>query len=100
MPYKVVINPPVFEDIEKAEVWFNKKREGLGDIFLDTLFEELDSLETRALHCQVRYDDIRMLHLHKYYYSIHYRVFEELKTVLIEAVVGMREDPKEWRTIQ
>ncbi len=100
MSYRVVINPPVYEDIDKAVDWFHKKQPGLEDLFLDHLFKELDSLETRALHYQERYDGIRLLHLHKYYYTIHYRVFEELKAVLIEAVVGMREDPKEWRTVQ
>lgn len=98
MPYKVVVTPPVFEDIEKAKDWFDSKSIGLGDLFIDKLFAKLDALAYNALHYQIRYNDMRLLHLHDFGYSIHYRVSDKFNAVFIEAIFGMKQNPEKWRT--
>ncbi len=100
MPYRVVYDPEVHEDIQKRVNYYNRKTKSkeLGKRFFKLVHAELKSLSTRALHQQIKYDNIRLLLIPKFPYAAHYRVLEKQKTVIVEAIIGTSEDPQDFRT--
>ncbi|MEZ5009164.1 MAG: hypothetical protein R2753_13520 [Chitinophagales bacterium] len=100
MSYRVFYDPEVHEDIQKVVGYYNNKTKNkdLGKRFFKLVHSELKSLSTRALHHQIRYDNIRLLLIPKFPYAAHYRVLKEQKVVIVEAIIGTGEDPQDFRT--
>jgi hypothetical protein len=96
MKYTVEYNPDFFNDIVEAVDWYNEKQAGLGDRLFKIIKQQTAKLSTSALHCAVKYDDIRCLGVEKYPYLIHYRVNEQTRTVKVEALFHTSRDPKIW----
>ncbi|HKY43218.1 MAG TPA: hypothetical protein VJM50_08985 [Pyrinomonadaceae bacterium] len=58
MKWKVVARPQVAVDIITASEWYNSKREGLGDEFIEEVLSVFDALDINPL-LYSRRDDIK-----------------------------------------
>lgn len=96
MKFTVEYNPDFFNDIVEAVDWYNEKQAGLGDRLFKTIKQQTARLSTSALHCAIKYDDIRCLAVDRYPYLVHYRVNEQTQTVKVEALFHTSRDPKIW----
>ena len=91
----VIFRPAAAADIEDAYVWYERRRQGLGDEFLLAVQSAQLVLSERpeafpALHRQTR----RAL-LKRFPYSLYYRIYAE--RIVIVACMHARRDPKRWQ---
>jgi len=96
MNITVEYNPEFFNDIVDAVDWYSEKQAGLGDILFKIIKQQTAKLSTSALHCAIKYDDIRCLALDKFPYLVHYHVIEETQTVKVEALFHTSRNPEIW----
>lgn len=94
-PYKLVIRPEVFEDIQSGINWYNSKQKGLGLRFFDAIQNEYRVLEKYPVF-QVRYNGVQCLPVKKFPYMIHFIVEENSKTVVVLGVFNTYINPKHW----
>ena len=90
------IEPEVFDDIQQAVDYYNRKKPGLGEHFYNTVDEHFDFLKKNYTAFAVRYDDIRCMPVEKYPYMIHYRILKSQQTVSVKAVFCTYDDPGKW----
>ena len=95
-PYKLIIKPEVFIDIQEGISWYNSRQEGLGERFLDAVEQEYKILSLNP-HFQVRYDDVRCLPMKAYPYMIHYIIDEDLHQVVVLGVINTFKNPSGWK---
>lgn len=43
----------VYQDLRTSRDWYDKKREGLGDEFVDLFFDVVNGLSHGAMHCSI-----------------------------------------------
>lgn len=94
MTYKLHISPKAKKDIDKATEHYFKIQKKLAQRFARDLRAKTKYIHKKPLHIQVRYDSIRIAHLKKFPYSIHFAIEEQ--TIIILAVFHMATDDKKW----
>lgn len=93
--YRLVIQPEVFDDIQKAIDWYNSQQKGLGNKFFTAIQKEYEHLRKNP-RFQIRYDDVRCLPIKKFPYMIHFCVKEESQIVIIMGVINTYMNPEIW----
>jgi hypothetical protein len=96
--FKVIHSPNLASDFQKGVDWY-KKITGdhkVGKRFVETAKKHIKTLETNALHNEIKYGEIRCLIIPKFPYRAHYRMIEEDHTVYVEAVLHTSESPDRW----
>jgi hypothetical protein len=89
----VHILDPAKDDLADGYRFYEIQSSGLGTYFLDTIFAEIDSLETYAgIHPMYDPPYFQMLS-RRFPYAVYYRI--ENDAVFVEAVIDRRRDP-EW----
>jgi len=91
----VVIRPEAAGDIEDGYNWYEQAKLGLGEEFLAAVRERLDSAIARPEQFPVVHRSIRRALLHRFPYSLLYRV--EPEAILVVAVFHAKRDPGVWR---
>jgi plasmid stabilization system protein ParE len=94
--YKIVLSPPARNDIREAAKWYNKRKAGLGRQFVSRIKEATAYIKDNPYMAQVRFDDVRVVIVKQLPYSIHYKIKEDIKTVLIHAILHDHRDPDLW----
>lgn len=94
--YKIVLSPPAKDDIREAVKWYNKRKAGLGRKLALRIKEAAAYIQDNPHVAQVRFDDVRVAVVKQFPYTIHYKIKEELKTVLIHAILHDHRDPQVW----
>ena len=94
MPYILKYGEQVEFDIKEAIIWYQEQQKGISKTFLAELKNHFKMIEKRPMAFAIRYDEIRCLPLKKFPFMIHYRIKEESKTVLIEAIFHTSMKPK------
>jgi len=74
---KIEFSDDAIAQIEIAVDYYNSISEWLGNYMLDDLDEALSIIISSRLIFQVRYSKVRLVHLNKFPYSIHFEVFEK-----------------------
>jgi len=96
---RLTILPQAELDVSDAAAWYEQRRTGLGDEFLD----ELDSVLRRVIKDPFQFpkikNQIRRALLRRFPYSVYFDVTGE--TLELIAVLHLRRDPPTWekRTI-
>jgi plasmid stabilization system protein ParE len=94
------MTPPLFlrplarTEIQEAYEWYEERRQGLGEEFLDAVREVLEAVESAPLRFPVIRKDVRRALLRRFPYSILYLVEPEV-TVVLGCFHGRR-DPRRW----
>ncbi|SHE89457.1 Plasmid stabilization system protein ParE [Desulfacinum infernum DSM 9756] len=95
MNIRLVIRPEAERDIQEAYLWYEKRREGLGEDFLLCVEEGLSKIMRSPHMYPVVYRGVRRLLVRRFPYGIFYVIREELISVL--AVLHGHRDPDRWR---
>ena len=91
----VVLRPEASEDLEQTREWYESKREGLGERFLDAVEVALRKIEDFPKAPAVIYRGVRFMALRKFPYGVFHQVLEDRVDVL--AVVHGRRASRIWK---
>lgn len=81
--------------IAEAYHWYEKKRVGLGDDFLQAIEESITTIEINPQAFQLKYKNIRAIYTKRFPYGIFY--FVEKKKIIVFAVFHLSQNPKRWK---
>lgn len=96
LPVKPVILRPAAElDLAAARDWYNLRRPGLGDHFLDAASAAAHFIAEHSETYQVLHRDVRRAPLRHFPYGLLFRVYPDV--IIVVAVFHVRRDPKIWQ---
>jgi len=95
--HQSIIMPLAIEDINKAFAWYESKRLGLGDEFIDLVMESVELLCSHPRIAAVRYDDTLTFVLKRFPFMIHYIIDEEREAIVVTGVYHTSMSPKKWK---
>lgn len=84
-------------DADEAYAWYASSRSGLGDNFLADMDAAILMLEQAPEVGPTVYQGLRRVLLHRFPYSVYYRLLPAITTVEIRACVHQRRHPRSWR---
>jgi toxin ParE1/3/4 len=88
--------PLAEQDALDAAIWYEQRRPGLGEEFLDEVDHAVRTLGESALHHRIRFADVRRTPIHRFkFYGIYYIVRDE--EVWILAIFHGRRHPRALR---
>lgn len=98
MKYSLKISPLAYNDMNRIAKFYDDETgsNDLGNEFINEIDHCLDRLKTDYNKFQIRYKIVRLIHLKKFKYSIHYINDDKRKQVVIIAVFSSKENPQKW----
>ena len=91
----IIIRPAAEADLVAACEWYNEKRLGLGDRFLDSATVAARFIAEHPEAYQVLHRGVRRAPLRGFPYGLLYRV--DADVIIVVGVFHARRDPKAWR---
>lgn len=85
----------VEDEMVEAADWYDDQRLGLGDELLAAIDVAIDRIGERPFSFPRVHGDTRRAEVHRFPYSVFFRVHEE--RILILAVLHGSRDPRTWR---
>jgi plasmid stabilization system protein ParE len=95
MGVEVVVLPGAERDIEAAYEWYEDRRAGLGEEFLDQIDRCFGVIAEHPAHCPVVHGTLRRALSRRFPYAVFYEAADHVITVV--AVFHVARDPKKWR---
>ena len=92
----VIVRAAAARDIEEAFEWYENRRIGLGDEFLDAVQQTLLLVAERPGAYPVIHRDTRRVVLHRFPYTLLYR--EDSDQIVIVACMHMRRSRGRWQS--
>jgi hypothetical protein len=96
MRFKAIYAVEFYDDLQENVNWYNEKQAGLGRQFYKAVKEQTAWIKKNPFNIAVRYDDVRCSKVKGFPYMVHFKVFQEIKTIKIIAVFGTPRDPAIW----
>ena len=88
----VILLVSACQDLDDGEAFYEKKRDGLGQYFLQSLFTDLESLKVHAgVHAKSPINNLHMMRAKRFPYMIYYRVIDKITYVV--AILPTRRSP-------
>jgi toxin ParE1/3/4 len=85
--------PLAEQDALDAAIWYEQRRPGLGEEFLDEVDRAIRALTDSALHHRIRFADVRRTPIHRFrFYGIYYVIQDN--EVWILAIFHGRRHPR------
>ncbi len=99
MLYSLKVTSLAYNDIDRIVAFFDKETSNtlLGNRFINEIDICLNNLRVNYNKYQLRYKNVRLIHLKKFKYSIHYINDDKRKRVIIIAIFSSKENPKKWK---
>lgn len=94
--YKSIVLYQAKEDIRKAAEWYNERQIGLGKKFISEVRNKVYYIRQNPKISGVRYNNVRTAILSDFPFMIHYTIDENIKAILIVAVLHTSRDPGLW----
>jgi plasmid stabilization system protein ParE len=94
--YKSIVLYQAKEDIRKAAEWYNERQIGLGKRFISEVRNKVYYIRQNPKISGVRYNNVRTAILSDFPFMIHYTIDENIKAILIVAVLHTSRDPGLW----
>jgi len=94
--YKVVMLPSAKQDIKEAATWYNKIQSDLGLSFTKEIKQKTYLLKKNPFGYSVRYRDVRVSSINRFPFLIHFKIEENIKTLLMTAVFHTSRNPEIW----
>jgi hypothetical protein len=91
--FSVIKHDEVNNDLQEIVDYYNEQKHKLGNEFYSVALKQMKRLKNDFLLYEVKYENVRCVSVIGFPYMIHYTVNEENKTVLINAIIGMSQDP-------
>lgn len=95
--YKAIILPLAKEDIRDAAIWYNKKQLGLGKRFTNEVRGKVLFIRQNPKAINIRYGNVRTAVLDIFPFMVHYTIDEDIKTIVISAVLHTSRNPEIWK---
>jgi len=95
MAHTLKLRKLAIKDIGEAFDWYEDKRAGLGEEFLLSVEDSLDTIKRNPELFDETYPQIRKCNLRRFPYSIYFRIFK--KKVAILAVYHQSRNRRRWR---
>lgn len=96
MSLPVILRPEAEQDVEAASTWYDARRIGLGQDFLDRLNDALTQIGDRPELYAPAWQDIRPCRLKRFPFVVYYRVLTDRVEVL--AVMHGSRDASAWQS--
>jgi toxin ParE1/3/4 len=99
MNWQVFSRPEAENDVIETAAWYDSRREGLGDRFVEEVLSVLDELTMNPLlHCRRHpRKNIRWRYPKSFPYRVIYEVIEDERIVLVAAVLHAAMHDREWK---
>jgi len=99
MSWRVVVRPEIEQDLTETAAWYDSREEGLGERFIDEVFQVFEALATNPLLRSRRLPrkNIRWRYPEHFPYRVIYEVLESEKTVIIAAVLHAARHDRHWK---
>ena len=81
-------------DLKESKDFFESRRKGLGNKFLNEYRELLVSLRINPFY-EIRYSEVRCLPFKIFPFMIHYIIDEKLQVVSVIAVISTHQNPND-----
>ncbi len=95
MKYKIHIRPEAEMDLEEAATWYEMRRKGLGDEFLDQALQAFKTMSENPYMYAIVHRFTRRALMFRFPFAIYYRIEE--KTLVVVAVMHGSRHPKRWQ---
>jgi plasmid stabilization system protein ParE len=96
--YRIIADSRADSEVEATFAWYERKRPGLGDEFLDELQAAYTRIVSGPLRYQVLRGGVRHASLRRFPYAVYFTIHGEEMSVF--AVVYASCDPSEWQRRQ
>ena len=93
---EVTLHEGADEEFKAAAVFYESRRPGLGELFVQRVVEGFDAILTHPLSGQIVFDEFRRHLIRQFPYSVVYRIEDEHTFVL--AVAHWSRRPGYWKT--
>ena len=97
MSWRVRFTPLADEDVAEAYADYEAARGGLGEEFLDEVERATSLIADHPEGCPDVHRGVRRALLHRFPYSLYYRLVLGAELVEVRAVVHQRRHPRTWR---
>ena len=99
MTWQVFSRPEAENDVIRIATWYDSRREGLGDQFIEEFLAVLDQLTINPLLHSRRHPhkNIRWRYPKSFPYRVIYEVIEREKTVVVAAVLHAARHKRWWQ---
>jgi plasmid stabilization system protein ParE len=84
----------VSKDLSDAREWYKEQREGLEEEFSEEIKKALLKIRRYPFGYSIRYRNIRIAHLERFPYNIHFYIDEVLSHIVITAIVHQKRHPR------
>lgn len=91
-----VIRPAAAADVEDAWRWYEARRGGLGDEFLDVVQASLESICAHPESAPLVRRDVRRRLLRRFPYGLFYKLIQG--QVVVVACFHVKRSPRVWRS--
>lgn len=96
MSFKLIYSAEVLDDLQENIDWYDKKQSGLGSRFFKAVKDQTIRIKKNPFVVAVRYDDVRCAKVKGFPYLVHFKVFQDIKTIKVLAVLSTHRDPVTW----
>lgn len=94
---QLLFHAEVEDDLKDAARWYDGRRAGLGDDFMEIVEETLEKVVSNPYRYAPLERDVRCVRMKRFPYGIFFYVFRE-QVVVVLAVVHKSRDPEIWRS--
>ena len=91
--FSVIKHDEVNNDLQQIVDYYNDKKAKLGNEFYSVALKQMKRLSNDFLMYEIKYQNVRCVSVGGFPYQIHYTINEENKTILINAIISMSQDP-------
>lgn len=95
MSLPLLITPEAEEDLREAQAWYERKRDGLGERFVQCVEAALDQIRRLLLAATEVLPGVRRVVVRQFPYGVFYRV--DADQIAVIAVYHARRDPRGWQ---
>lgn len=89
---KVVVQPSALDDLREGFAFYELQEVGVGQHFLETLFNEIDKLSASAGVHPVHFGRFHRMLSGRFPHAVYYEVEDDV--VRVRAVLDLRRDPQ------
>jgi plasmid stabilization system protein ParE len=99
MSWRIVVRCEIEDDLTAAADWYDSNEDGLGDRFIDEVFQVFDALEKNPLLRSRSHPrkNIRWRYPQHFPYHVIYEVNEQDSSVIIAAVPHAARHDRHWK---
>ena len=95
MKLPLIVRPEAEVDILAGRDWYDRRRDGLGDEFVQSLSDLLRHIQESPAHFAVGYRGMRRAKTGRFPYIVYFR--ERADRIEVIAVLHARRDPRIWQ---